>query len=216
MNPWQTILFDLDGTLTDSKPGITRGVQYALNHFGIQVANLDDLEAYIGPPLLDSFMKLHGLNQSQAQEALAQYRAYYTTKGIFEHRVYPGVPEMLQQLKAAGKTLYVATSKPTPFARQMLEKDGLDGFFAGIYGCFLDGRRTAKAAVIEAVLTEQALHREHTVMVGDREHDVFGAKTHQLAVIGVLYGYGSKEELMDAGATEVVADVATLTRRLLR
>ncbi|MEN1760955.1 HAD family hydrolase [Anoxynatronum sibiricum] len=214
MKTWQTVLFDLDGTLTDSKPGITRGVQYALDQFDIKVDNLDDLEVYIGPPLLDSFMNFHGLSEVQAQQALTHYRSYYTTRGIFEHSVYPGVPEMLRRLKEAGKILYVATSKPTPFARQMLEKDELDSFFSGIYGCFLDGRRTAKAAVIEAVLTEQGLDKGDTVMVGDREHDVIGAKAHELAVIGVLYGYGSEKELTDAGATEVVADVKALINRL--
>lgn len=200
MGKWQHILFDLDGTLTDSKPGITRGVQQALRHFDIDEPDLNRLECYIGPPLLDSFMTVHGLTEPQAREAIVFYRKYYSTIGMYQHQVYPGVEEMLKGIKSEGKALYVATSKPTPFAETMLEKDGLIHLFRGVFGSFLDGRRTDKAAVIEAVLEEFGLIPSETIMVGDRSHDVLGGKKLGIPVIGVLYGYGSQEELSQAGA----------------
>jgi phosphoglycolate phosphatase len=215
VKPWQHILFDLDGTLTDSKQGITRGVQHALAYFGIAVMDLSELEAYIGPPLLDSFMELHGMDEGQAREAITKYREYYTWRGIKEHAVYEGIPELLLELNQKGKKLYVATSKPTSFAEKMIEEDGLSDLFEDIYGSHLDGRRTAKAEVIEAVLKEHRLSLDHTVMVGDRSHDVIGAKNHGLHVIGVLYGYGTREEFIDSGADQVAENVAQLKRFLL-
>ncbi|MDW7671966.1 MAG: HAD family hydrolase [Bacillota bacterium] len=215
MKQWQHILFDLDGTLTDSKKGITRGVQHALAHFGIEVMDLNALEAYIGPPLLDSFMELHGMDEGQAREAILKYREYYTSKGILEHTVYEGIPELLLALKQKGRKLYLATSKPTDFAEKIIEEDGLTDLFEGIYGSYLDGRRTAKAEVIEAVLKEHGLLPDHTVMVGDRSHDVIGAKSHGLHFIGVLYGYGTRKELIDSGAEQVAENVAELKQFLL-
>jgi phosphoglycolate phosphatase len=215
VKPWHHILFDLDGTLTDSKKGITRGVQHALDHFGIEALDLSKLEAYIGPPLLDSFMELHGMDEGQALEAITKYREYYTSRGIMEHAVYEGIPELLLELVQKGRKLYLATSKPTPFAEKMIKEDGLIDLFEDIYGSYLDGRRTAKAEVIDAVLKEHKLSLDHTVMVGDRSHDVIGAKSHGLHVIGVLYGYGTRKELIDSGADQVAENVAELKQFLL-
>lgn len=210
MNRWKHVLFDLDGTLTDSKPGITRGVQQALKYFGIDQPDLNQLESYIGPPLLDSFMRVHGLREEQAREAIGVYREYYTTIGIYQHQVYPGVEALLNCLKAEGKELYVATSKPTPFAEIMLREDGLFHLFKGVYGSFLDGRRTDKAEVIQAVMAEHRLDPSATVMVGDRSHDVVGGIKRGIPVIGVLYGYGSQEELYKAGAFKTAKNVEEL------
>ncbi len=210
MGTWLNVLFDLDGTLTDSKPGITRGVQQALRHFGIDEPDVNQLEAYIGPPLLDSFMSVHGLTEDQAREAITVYREYYSTIGIYQHKVYPGVEEMLRGVKAEGRALYVATSKPTPFAEIMLKEDGLLTLFTGVYGSFLDGRRTDKAEVIQAVMNEHRLNPADTVMVGDRSHDVLGGTKRGIPVIGVLYGYGSQEELSQAGALSLVKNAQEL------
>ncbi len=211
---WQHILFDLDGTLIDSKPGITMGVQHALAHFHIDEPNLDQLESYIGPPLLDSFMNQHGLGEDQAKEAIAIYREYYTKTGIFQHHVYEGIPSLVKALTATGHQLYVATSKPTDFADIILKENGLAPYFTGIYGSYLDGRRTAKAEVIAAVMKEHHLQASQTVMVGDRSHDVLGGQVHGIPVIGVLYGYGSRDELVQAGTLGVAQDVHGLGKIL--
>ncbi len=210
MGKWQHVLFDLDGTLTDSKPGIVRGVQQALMHFGINEPDLDQLECYIGPPLLDSFMTVHGLTGDQAREAITVYRKYYSAMGIYQHQLYPGVEEMLRDVKAEARALYVATSKPTPFAEIMLKEHGLLTLFTGIYGSFLDGRRTDKAEVIQAVMKTHHLKPVDTVMVGDRSHDVLGGKKMKIPVIGVLYGYGSPEELLQAGAVSLAKNAQEL------
>lgn len=210
MNRWKHVLFDLDGTLTDSKPGITRGVQQALKHFAIDEPDLNQLECYIGPPLLDSFMRVHGLREEQAREAIGVYREYYATIGIYQHQVYYGVEALLTCMKAEGMELFVATSKPTPFAEIMLREDGLIHLFKGVYGSFLDGRRTDKAEVIQAVMEEHRLSPSETVMVGDRSHDVVGGIKRGIPVIGVLYGYGSLEELSNAGALITAKNVEEL------
>lgn len=215
MASWKHILFDLDGTLTDSKPGITKGVQHALSSFGIRESDPDRLEKYIGPPLLDSFMKIHGFSEEKAKQAITTYREYYTTKGILEHEIYKGVPEMLQTLRKAGKRLYIATSKPTPFAEKMLRENNLDTLFMGIFGSYLDGRRTAKEEVIGAVMEENSLSMNETVMVGDRSHDVEGAKKNGIQVIGVLYGYGSRKEFTESNADLIVENVDELIRILM-
>ena len=215
MKKWKHILFDLDGTLIDSKPGITKGVSLALKHFQIEVNDLSRLEGYIGPPLLDSFMTLHKLSEKQANEAIARYREYYTSAGIFEYTVYPGIAGLLKDLVNDGKKLYVATSKPTPFAEKILANEQLDHLFSGIYGSFLDGRRTAKADVIETVLIEYRLPLAETVMIGDRREDIIGAHKNRVHAIGVRYGYGSKQELQEARADQIAVDVSDLRGKLL-
>ena len=200
------ILFDLDGTLTDPKEGITKSVQYALDHYGIHVEDLDSLIPFIGPPLMDSFEEFYGFSPRQAREGVQVYREYFTDRGWRENEVFPGIPQMLGKLKAAGKKLYVATSKPEVFALRILDHFGLTEYFDGVGGADLEETRTKKADVIRYTLKKAGIslegeNREQAVMVGDREHDILGAKAVGIDSVGVLYGYGSREELTGAGAS---------------
>ena len=194
-----TVLFDLDGTLTDPAEGITGAVAYALRHYGIEVRDRKTLYPFIGPPLTDSFEKYFGFSHAQAVEAVEVYRVYFRGRGIFENAVYPGVPEMLEGLCAEGRTLCVASSKPEVFVRRILDHFGLSRYFAEAAGSELDGRRVRKDEVVAEALARCGAGPD-TVMVGDREHDVLGAKAKGLPCVGVLYGYGSWEELTAAGA----------------
>ncbi len=192
------ILFDLDGTLTDPMLGITKSVRYALSNFGIEVATLEELTPFIGPPLKGSFQKFYGFSEEDAETALAKYREYFSKTGLFENQVYEGIPALLKSLKAQGKHLYVATSKPTVFATQILEHFHLAEFFDFIGGSELSGERVEKSDVIAYVLKEKKICKDSAVMVGDRCFDVTAGKEAGLVTIGVLYGYGDKEELKDA------------------
>lgn len=212
------ILFDLDGTLTDPKVGITRSVAYALSTFGITVEDTDSLTPFIGPPLHESFMKYYGFDAEQAWEAVLRYRVYFDKTGIFENRLYEGVPEMLSALQQAGKTLLLATSKPLVSANIILEHFNIAQYFTAVSGSELDGRRIHKEEVIRYAFElcqadEQA--RRQAVMVGDRMHDVVGARKVGIPCIGVLYGYGSREELKQAGAECIVETVNDLRNLLL-
>ena len=193
------LLFDLDGTLTDSAPGITRSAAYALGKYGIR-ARPEELTFFVGPPLYGSFMEHYGFSREKADEAVAYFREYFTTRGMFENAPYPGVPEMLETLRASGYSLIVATSKPTVFAKKILCHFDLEKYFSFTLGCELDGRRINKGEVIGEILETLSIPIGSAVMVGDREHDVIGAKKVGLPAIGVLYGYGSREELAQAGA----------------
>lgn len=199
----QNILFDLDGTLTDPKEGITKCIQYALNKFDIQVDHLDSLIPYIGPPLYDSFTQFQGFTEEQTLQAIAFYRERFSTVGLFENRVFEGIPQMLEQLTNQGYTLYVATSKPTVFAVQILEHYKLDHYFKHIGGSNLDGTRSKKQEVIEFVLGQNGILPEEALMIGDREHDIIGAKACGVESIGVTFGYGSEDELKRAGADHI-------------
>lgn len=211
---YDIVLFDLDGTLTDPALGITNSVIYALKHFDIEVADRTELYKFIGPPLMDSFAKFYGFDNEKCKEATAYYREHYREQGIFENMVYPGMEEMLQRLRSAGLRLAVATSKPEPFAKQIIEHFGLASFFDYVAGSTLAETRTNKAEVIEYALEVLGVtQRNKVLMVGDREYDVIGAEKCGLDSMGVLYGYGSKEELEAAGAkyiVEHVVDVADL------
>lgn len=209
------IMFDLDGTLTDPMLGITKSVRYALERFGIEVADLRDLIPFIGPPLTDSFEKYYDMTHEQAVEAVEIYREYYAPTGIFENSVYPGIPEMLEKLSAAGAKLYVATSKPQVFAEQILEHYGIREPFAYICGSELDGERVKKADVIRFLLDRYKIAPEEAVMVGDRHHDIDGARACGVASLGVLFGYGSEEELESAGAGHIVSSVEEMEEYLL-
>lgn len=212
----QYILFDLDGTLTDSMEGITKSVQYALRAFGIEVEDHRELSFFVGPPLKESFQKNYHFTDEEAEEAVRLYREYYRPKGIFENTVYEGIPEMLEHLCDAGKTLLVATSKPTDFAEQILEHFDLDQYFDFVAGATMDQGRTKKADVIAYLLEEyQLVDTSELIMVGDRSHDVLGAKELGIPSVGVLYGYGSKQELKEAGADYIVRTVAELEELLL-
>ena len=198
---FQSILFDLDGTLTDAAPGITNSVKYALSKFGIDETDDNKLRKFLGPPLISSFMEFYGFSKEKAQKAVEYYREYFVPHGIFENEVYSGIPKLLQKLKADGKTLIIATSKPETFAVQIAEHFEIDSYFDLIAGSNLDNTRSKKAQVIEYALeTLGILDRAHAVMIGDRKHDIKGAKKTGLRSIGVLYGYASPGELENAGA----------------
>lgn len=226
----EIILFDLDGTLTDPMEGITKSVQYALRHYGIEEPNLKKLTPFIGPPLRDSFMKYYGFSKEQADEAVWVYREYFADKGIFENQELPGIRAMLEGLKAAGKQLYVATSKPEVYARQILEHFHLDEYFAFVGGADMRETRVKKGDVIRYVLDEAGISGRKTagveaagtevslesiVMVGDREHDILGAKENGISSVGLLLGYGSREELLEAGADRIAEDTKELEEILL-
>ena len=210
------IFFDLDGTLTDPKEGITNSVAYALASFGIH-EDPDRLTPFIGPPLIDSFMEFYHFDLPTAQNAVEKYREYFSQKGIFENKVFSGSQPLLAQLKAAGKTVCLATSKPEVFARQILEHFHMDGYFDQIVGSCLDGTRTKKGEVIEEVFTrlgEKCPDKARCVMVGDRLHDIHGAQENGLDSIGVTFGYGSQEELTQAGATHIAHSFEELAQIL--
>ena len=218
------ILFDLDGTLTDPKPGITGCVQYALRKFGIEEPDLDKLEPFIGPPLLDSFQEFYGFEEEKGQQAIIYYRERFRTVGLFENEVYPGIAQMLARLQEAGCHLAVASSKPEIFVKRILEHFGLLSYFEVVVGSELDGRRARKEEVVEEALrqllgeealTQHGLRRiEDAVMVGDRKFDIQGAKRFGIASIGVRYGYAGQGELEEAGADMIVATVGELDEYL--
>ncbi len=208
---YQHILFDLDGTLTDSKEGIIKGFVYALSKFGITVSDLKELEVVIGPPIDLSFRQFFGLSEEDTAAAVKVYREYYRETGLYENEVYDGIEELLKKLKKEGKDLLVATSKPEPFARRILEHFDLAKYFTFIGGSGLKGERNSKAEVIRYVLKEAGVTQtDKAVMVGDRKHDMIGAKETNLASIGVLYGYGDEKELLEAGAEQLAKDTDEL------
>lgn len=210
---YHTILFDLDGTLTDPGVGITNSVAYALKKHGIEVADRTALYPFIGPPLLDSFQRFYGFSAEQSEQAVADYRVYFREKGLFENEVYEGVEELLRRLKASGKRLIIATSKPEEFAVRILKHFGLASYFEHIVGATMDSSRSKKGDVIAHALKVCGItERTDVVMIGDREHDVLGAIENSLDSIGVLYGYGSREELEAAGATYVAETVEEILR----
>lgn len=195
---YSNILFDLDGTLTDPKTGITKSVQYALAKAGIAEPDLQQLEPFIGPPLHQSFMDFYGFTESRAWEAVDAYREYFRVTGIYENERYAGIPELLTALLSQGRRLFVATSKPKVFADIVIRHFELEPYFTAVYGSELDGTRADKAELIRHLVTEQQLSTSDTIMVGDRKHDIIGAQKNGLPAIAVGYGYGSTQELRDA------------------
>lgn len=212
---YQTILFDLDGTLTDSGQGILNSVAYALEKMGIEEPDTANLNRFIGPPLYESFSRFYQLSPEDTQSAVDTFRVYFKEKGMFENQLYPGIIPLLEELRTAGKTLVIATSKPEIFAKQILEHFGIAHYFDVIAGASLDSSRISKADVISYAINQLEAFPKHAVMIGDREHDIEGARMHQLPAIGVLYGYGSKQEFEKAGATMIVETVQDLKRVLL-
>ena len=203
---YRAILFDLDGTLTQSGEGITKSVQYALEKLGKPEPDLKKLEVFVGPPLLQQFMKYAGLDEETAVKAVEYYRERYTDVGIFENRPYPGVEEMLEGLKRKGYILAVASSKPERFVRRILDHFHLTGYFQEIVGSEMNGGRTSKAEVIEEALSRLHMSgcRKDVIMVGDKEHDVLGAREAGISCVAVSYGYGTEEELKNAAPLKTV------------
>ncbi len=197
----KNILFDLDGTLTDSGEGIINCAILALEHFGLPIPTREELRVIVGPPLDQSFIRF-GVPADRTDEAIRVYRSRYTTVGKFENFPYPGIREALQGLKDAGHRLFVATSKPENMSVEILEKFELSQYFDLICGATLDGSRSHKADVI-AYLLSQVESLENVVMVGDTKFDVLGAKEHGIPTIGVAWGYGSREEMLSAGAVAI-------------
>ncbi len=195
INRFAHVIFDLDGTLTDSAAGVTRSVQYALNKFGIE-EELGDLKSFIGPPLQRSFQDRYGFNEKETRQAISYFRKYYREKGAYESELYPHVPQMLEELYDQGANIYLATSKLTCFAETILHYFALDEYFSFIAGANQDGTRVEKAEVIDYLLSNNnTLDKSKTVMVGDRKHDIIGAHICGLKAIAVSYGYGTLEEL---------------------
>ncbi len=220
------ILFDLDGTLTDPKLGITGCVQYALRKLGMEAPDADALEPFIGPPLMDSFREFCGLDEEKGAQAVAYYRERYAVDGLFENEAYPGIVQMLIRLQQAGCHLAVASSKPEVFVKKILEHFGMLSCFEVVVGSGLDGSRVRKEEVLEEALRqllgervpakETSAYAEGVVMVGDRKFDIQGAKAYGIASVGVAYGYAAEGELEEAGADRIVKTVQELEEALIK
>ena len=205
------VLFDLDGTLTDPRQGILACFKYALDSLHLDHATERELEGFIGPPLRESFAGLLGPNNhAMVNEAVALYRERFAIEGMFENSVYPGIVETLAQLNEHGAWLSVATVKPAIFAARIVEYFGLRGFFHGIYGSELDGTNADKRDLLAHLLQSESLAPSDTIMIGDRSHDVLAAKANDIFSIGALWGYGSREELVSAGADFLCAEPASI------
>jgi len=209
------ILFDLDGTLTDPKVGITKSIQYALASFGINIENPDDLVKFIGPPIRPALKNFYGFDDAGAEKAVEKFRERFLVKGLFENVMYDGIDTMLGKLKDAGKTLIVATSKPTVQAKTVLSHFSLDKYFTYVSGSEMNGDRSDKSEVIQYALEQNNISDlSRCIMVGDRKHDIIGAKTVGMESIGVLYGYGDYDELTEANADYIVKSVDELSELL--
>ena len=204
--PPYTVLFDLDGTLTDPKPGITRCIQYALSELGYKPPDANELLWCIGPPLKSSFSQLlQTSDDTLLEEAISLYRSRFSTIGLFENSLYPQIPETLKIIRAAGYQTFVATSKPQIYATRIIEYFDLAPLFDGVYGSELDGNRSVKGDLISYIIERESLSPSTVVMIGDRLHDIIGAKKNNIASIGVTYGYGSREEL-ETHKADLIAD----------
>lgn len=207
------IFFDLDGTLTNSAPGITNAIIYARKKWGLPVGENADYYSFIGPPMPESFQEYWGFSREEAVRFLADYREYFGERGLFENEVYPGIPELLKALRADGRRLYIATTKPTGPSLRIAERFGLAPYFDVISGSSDTGRHT-KYDVIRSARDEGRADMSSAVMIGDRRHDVEGAHRHGIPCIGVTYGFGGREELLAAGA-DYMADTVEELKALL-
>jgi len=195
------LLFDLDGTLTDPKPGITRCIQHALTELGVEAPDADALEWCIGPPLIKSFARILGNDDPErVQQAVLLYRERFAEVGLYENRVYDGIPETLQALQKRGFRLFLATSKPRVFAEKILEHFGLHTFFTEAFGSELNGHLTDKPSLVRHILAQTGGSPDHTMIIGDRKYDLLGGRANAIHAAAVTYGYGSVEELRQAGA----------------
>ncbi|OUL20782.1 HAD hydrolase-like protein [Nostoc sp. 106C] len=211
------ILFDLDGTLTDAKPSITRSIQYALLKLGYTPPDADELGWYIGPPIQETFsLLLKTSDETLLAQAISLYRDRFSTIGLFENLLYPQIPATLKILRADGYKTFVATSKPYIYTIRIIEHFGLTSLFDGIYGSELDGTRSAKGDLIGHILLTEKLSPSTVFMVGDRKYDMIGAKRHQVAAIGVTYGYGTEKELITHGADWIAHSPEDIPKLLVR
>ena len=216
MKNYSYLFFDLDGTLTDPAVGITNSVMYALDRQGIHVGDRSELYKFIGPPLIDSFREFYGFSDERAREAVKDYREHFSAQGIFENEVYPGIPALLERLRSAGYRLIVATSKPEHFAVRIVEHFGLDGYFDFVAGAAIDETRTNKWEVIDYAIERAGItDRSRILMIGDRKHDVLGAKKCGIPCLGVLFGYGDRAEHEQAGALAIAETVEDIGRYIL-
>ena len=205
---YKYILFDLDGTITESGPGIMNSVEYALNKMNREVGDRDTLKKFIGPPLTESMEKYYGMSEEEALLGVKYYREYYHDKGIYENRVYDGLEEVLKKINEAGKQAIVATSKPEKYAKIIIDHFHLTKYFACVAGMEMDGGRGTKAQVITYALEKNDItDKSKVLMIGDREHDVIGAHENGLACLGILYGFGSRKEFEEAGADYIRENV---------
>ena len=208
---FEYLFFDLDGTLTDPALGITNSFVYALKYFGREIPSYETLCTFIGPPLNDTFENLLHFEKEIIPDAIKKYREYFAEKGLFENSVYPGIPELLTELKQAGKKLVVATSKPEDYSVRIIEHFGLSQYFENVCGSLHDTTRTTKDEVISfAIERNHISEKSKILMIGDRKHDILGAKKTGLKSCGVLFGYGSREELETAGADFIASDIKEL------
>jgi phosphoglycolate phosphatase len=215
-NNFEYILFDLDGTITDSGEGITKAVQYALKSFDILVDNLEELRKFIGPPLKESFKEYYKFDEEKANRALVKYREYYADKGIYQNSLYDGIIELLDNLKKNGKQSILATSKPELYAKQILKHFDIDKYFTFVAGSDFEETRVKKGDVIKyAVEGAKISDLSKVIMVGDREHDIIGAKENNIKSIGVLYGFGDVIELTQARAEYIAKNTNELLDILL-
>lgn len=210
MNQYSAILFDLDGTLTDPKAGITKSIQYAPCKLDIEESDLDKLEPFIGPPLAESFMEHYGFSEAKAGKAVEYYREYFSERGMYENELYEGMPELLEMLASQNRRMIVATSKPTYFAEKILAHFAIDSYFEYVCGSHLDGTRTDKAEIIGHVLAEKSLEKSGAVMIGDRKFDLIGAHKNGMDSIAAGYGYGTRVELEAVNPTYMVSSVLEL------
>ena len=209
------MLFDLDGTLTDPQEGITNSIKYALEYYKIQEKSYDRLLSFIGPPLMESFEKYYGFTKEKAFEAVLKYREYFNEKGMFENRLIDGIEDVLKKLCALGKTNIVVTSKPEVMAVEILKHFKIDKYFKDICGATLDEKISKKVDVLKLALKKNNIDTNDAVMIGDRKFDVAAAKQLDILSVGVLFGFGSKKELGNAGADVIAGSVAELGKILL-
>ena len=213
----KNVFFDLDGTITDSREGIINGFEYALNYFGIKVEDRKYLEKFIGPSLANSFKKEYGFNEEQVAVAIAKYREYYSVIGLKESSLYNGIKELIIELANNGKNVILATAKPETYSTKILENYNIKQYFKFISGATLDGSRGEKGDIIKYALDNlKPINLDECIMIGDRHHDIEGAKENNMKSIGVTYGFGSEEELKTAGANYIAHNAEELKNIILK
>lgn len=204
---YKYLFFDLDGTLTDPAEGITNSIIYSLNKFNIEVNDRTSLYKFIGPPLVDSYMKFYGFDEKKAWTAVQYYREYFSVNGLFENKVYGGMEKLLDTLQKQGHKLYVATSKPKEYSVRILDKFGLLKYFEYVSGSSMDEKDCDKATIIKNALTVSSADKKDVLMIGDRCFDINGAKANGIDSLAVLYGYGSREEIINSAPNYIAKTV---------